>query len=695
MAVSRLWNRKPVVNLLHMVNARTLAGDGASVLVPLLTAAVRLLQARALFDEVPQIKKELGAKWKAMEMLAKSADELLSYAALGLVRAAVHFQGGAIKGGGEGAAGKGVSRVSGVERFECANRQAVMDAEFVNVLLERGCRAGGKEAQDLQLGATSALDVLDSVALTYSQSSDVELVNLVLARIGVKVHELVALFGSVCAPLVKRSSLLVLGLLQDSEDSARAQLQDFIRAQCGLLPHVRFACQPLVVSNPSNFQVSRPNASSSSSSSSFSSSSTSVSSAASLFSEAEGTGFMVAQCVVSGLLIELMVEGNARSMDLLSRILPAPLLATLSVPWQESATATLQQRGRRVLQPRRSVKNWPLLLQRMRSDSYTAQLIWKDEARGELCDALLEEEQAFHLAASLHGRDKVTWNDEEFSVTYVCLSQEVRVGAYYLRFVISSSFDVESLGQASNRFLGQLYHAFLTAEDLEVKVGCLNAMTKVYKRWNKQPFDALTLSSLTRILGGMNCAPPVRDALLQFLEAAIENAGNARHLVLESDCVPTLMALLTRCHTGIPASSNRSPRSKVYASMPHDLQNHLRHTRRCRGTRSRPCCPHRKCGREECCMTDFVMVCSEGRLLRTLTRGCGRLYSKRIAAANAGRKAAGYHWARQQTCSTRAPCQAHAHRSKNLFQAGASAAVSQPPSRCRCHACHSSRAVQE
>ena len=30
------------------------------------------------------------------------------------------------------------------------------------------------------------------------------------------------------------------------------------------------------------------------------------------------------------------------------------------------------------------------------------------------------------------------------------------------------------------RFLGQLYHFYLTAEDVEVKVGCLNAMTKVH-----------------------------------------------------------------------------------------------------------------------------------------------------------------------------------------------------------------------
>jgi hypothetical protein len=85
-------------------------------------------------------------------------------------------------------------------------------------------------------------------------------------------------------------------------------------------------------------------------------------------------------------------------------------------------------------------------------------------------------------------------------------------------------------------------------------------MTKVYKRWDRQPFDALTLSSLVRTLGkgGTQCPAPVRDALLQFLEAAIQNAGNARQLVLTSDCVPTLMALLTRCHALRAAASTRA-----------------------------------------------------------------------------------------------------------------------------------------
>ena len=58
---------------------------------------------------------------------------------------------------------------------------------------------------------------------------------------------------------------------------------------------------------------------------------------------------------------------------------------------------------RRVALPRRNIKNWPLLFQRMRDDSHTAELIWNDEARDELCHALLLEEQAFELAEDLHG----------------------------------------------------------------------------------------------------------------------------------------------------------------------------------------------------------------------------------------------------------------------------------------------------
>jgi len=191
-AVARLWNRKPLVNLLHVVHERTQVGDGAEVLVPLLTAAQRLVQARALFDEVPQAKKEAAASWRVLETLIKSRAkdcELLAYAASGVLRAMVRFHDATSKSNGEGGvAPKGISRTAAIERFEGANRQAIMDGEFVDVLLERGCRALAsvdletKSPDRLQLGASGALDLLDLIALSHAHSSDVELINRVLAR---------------------------------------------------------------------------------------------------------------------------------------------------------------------------------------------------------------------------------------------------------------------------------------------------------------------------------------------------------------------------------------------------------------------------------------------------------------------------------------------------------------------------------
>lgn len=330
-----------------------------------------------------------------------------------------------------------------------------MDLDLVDVLLERACRAGQSQQATLELGAAAALDLLDRVALSHAQSSDVDLVNRLLSKLGDRFEDLAVLFRHQSALVVKRSSLLVLGLIQGMDDIPRTDLQDSTRAQCALLPQIRLASRPIVTAHVAfgrNAASSSPAAATNTS------------------ADAESAG-MISQSVLSAQLVELLVEDNARSMDLLARILPASLLSALSVPWQESATATLQQRGsvpvaplvhgpqrpaslcfrmchpahhlqksseachslflrpflllakhhlatklhssllviragngrRRGSQPRRSTKNWPLLFQRMRADSHTAELIWNDDARRELCDALLQEELAFELAQRLYG----------------------------------------------------------------------------------------------------------------------------------------------------------------------------------------------------------------------------------------------------------------------------------------------------
>uniref|UniRef100_A0A7S4N0A5 DnaJ homologue subfamily C GRV2/DNAJC13 N-terminal domain-containing protein n=1 Tax=Guillardia theta TaxID=55529 RepID=A0A7S4N0A5_GUITH len=231
-------------------------------------------------------------------------------------------------------------------------------------------------------------------------------------------------------------------------------------------------------------------------------------------------------------------------MDLLSRILPASLFSSLRVPWQESATATLQQRGRSA-RVRSAVNNWPLLFQRLRSDLSDASLIWNESTRNELREALQEEEEALIASIEVYGASNVTWNDEDFFVHYRSLEQEVRVGAYYLRFVLFDDFDVEVLGSGASRFLGQLYHSFLTEQNPAVKVDCLLAMSKVYKRWSNQPFDSLTLSSLVRILADTDCSKNVRNALIDFLQTAICNPVNARNLLSFPLFIPSILQILS------------------------------------------------------------------------------------------------------------------------------------------------------
>lgn len=233
--------------------------------------------------------------------------------------------------GGEAVPVKGASRTAGIERIESANRQAIMDMDFVDVLLDRGCRAGQGAQEAVELGAAAALDLLDRVALSHAQSSDMELVNRVLAKLEERSQDLALLFRHQSALVVKRSSLLMLGLIQGMDDIPRTDLQDSIRAQCALLPQIRLASRPIVTAHAASGADA---AGALASSAALSNSS----------SEAESAG-ITTQSVLSAQLVELLVEDNARSMDLLARILPASLLSALSVPWQESATATLQQRG--------------------------------------------------------------------------------------------------------------------------------------------------------------------------------------------------------------------------------------------------------------------------------------------------------------------------------------------------------------
>lgn len=206
-------------------------------------------------------------------------------------------------------------------------------------------------------------------------------------------------------------------------------------------------------------------------------------------------------------------------------------------------------------------------------------------SRRELLSAIEAELGQLRAAEKELGPDRVAWNDDEFAIEYPSLAAEIKVGAYYLRLVLAEDFDAGSLTGA-NRFIGQLYHTFLTASDASVQTQCLAAMAKVYRARPAQPFDMATIASLVSALAahaprGVWTAPAdasegpragvargagasrlVRDRLLDLLSACARNSANERNLLLSPACMPALIGLAAAVHLAdppSPAAARRDP----------------------------------------------------------------------------------------------------------------------------------------
>lgn len=180
----------------------------------------------------------------------------------------------------------------------------------------------------------------------------------------------------------------------------------------------------------------------------------------------------------------------------------------------------------------------------------------------------------------------MTWNYGEYSVTYESLKTLVKVGRYYVSFILRDDFDVASF-QGAFKFLGQLYHTFLTEPSRDVKETCLDVMTKLYRHFNSQPFDSHTLHCLVEALdsdapqegAGPNTTLTdsmvdrsyathltvpvtgggVRGRLFDLLEATLGNATNGRNLLQSTRCLAVLTRLLTLVHVPLITSGIAAP----------------------------------------------------------------------------------------------------------------------------------------
>ncbi|ETE67442.1 DnaJ-like subfamily C member 13, partial [Ophiophagus hannah] len=194
--------------------------------------------------------------------------------------------------------------------------------------------------------------------------------------------------------------------------------------------------------------------------------------------------------------------------------------------------------------------NWDLFYYRFLQDHTRSNLIWNFKTREELRDSLETEMRAFQIDRELGSTNVISWNHHEFEVKYECLSEEIKIGDYYLRLLLEEDESEESEAiKKSSEFFNELYHRFLLTPKINMKCLCLQALAIVYGRCYEEigPFGD------TRYIVGMleRCVDRLeRDRLIIFLNKLILNKKNVKEL-MDSNGIRILVDLLTLAHLHI------------------------------------------------------------------------------------------------------------------------------------------------
>ncbi|XP_056011194.1 dnaJ homolog subfamily C member 13-like isoform X2 [Ostrea edulis] len=206
---------------------------------------------------------------------------------------------------------------------------------------------------------------------------------------------------------------------------------------------------------------------------------------------------------------------------------------------------TLRKRRQRI----KSEANWSLFYYYFGRDHAKPNLLWNYKTREELREALENEMRAFNVDRELGANCVVGWNHQEFEVPYVCLSDEIKIGDYYLRLLLEegeNESEETSAIKKSYEFFNDLYHRFLLTPKVQMKCMCLQAMAIVYGKCHEE----IGAFNDTKYIVGMleRCTDKLeRDRLVLFLNKLILHQKNVKE-IMDANGIKVLVDLLTLAH---------------------------------------------------------------------------------------------------------------------------------------------------
>nr|XP_027203282.1 dnaJ homolog subfamily C member 13-like [Dermatophagoides pteronyssinus] len=201
----------------------------------------------------------------------------------------------------------------------------------------------------------------------------------------------------------------------------------------------------------------------------------------------------------------------------------------------------------------KSPLNWNMFFYQFTQNHSKPDLIWNYKTREELRESLEKEITFLKNERELHSVQLLSWNFDEFEVHYVSLDEELKIGNYYLRLLLSqgsssSTTDIdESLYIKSPiEFFNALYHRFLSNSNVQMKADCLQAMSIIYEKYDEEIGSFSDVTFLLNILHDCRNRT-LRDRIVQFIGKIIKQQTNIRTL-LRSDGLLILIDLATLSH---------------------------------------------------------------------------------------------------------------------------------------------------
>ncbi|KAK0425897.1 hypothetical protein QR680_009446 [Steinernema hermaphroditum] len=129
--------------------------------------------------------------------------------------------------------------------------------------------------------------------------------------------------------------------------------------------------------------------------------------------------------------------------------------------------------------------NWRMFAYQFGKDHAKADLLWNAKTREEFRLSIENELRQLTAESDLAVTETpISWNHTEFIAHYASLSEEIKVGDYYLRHLLGETEANATPIHDPKQFFNDVYHRFLLTPKSEMRCLCLKAMAITYERHN-------------------------------------------------------------------------------------------------------------------------------------------------------------------------------------------------------------------